>query len=38
MKQEAIQEAQKALSVASDVLEHKQKILARELVRLRKRA
>jgi len=38
MKQEAVQEAQKALSVASDVLEHKQKILARELVRLRKRA
>lgn len=36
MRAEAVGEAAKALEVTRDVLEHKQKILARELVRLRK--
>lgn len=36
MLHEAVAEAQKALGVTVDVLDHKQKILQRELVRLRK--
>ena len=36
MLTEAIAEAQKAFSVTRDVLDHKQKILQRELLQLRK--
>eukprot|EP00658_Telonema_sp_P-2_P008193 TRINITY_DN13074_c0_g1_i1.p1 TRINITY_DN13074_c0_g1~~TRINITY_DN13074_c0_g1_i1.p1 ORF type:complete len:151 (-),score=27.87 TRINITY_DN13074_c0_g1_i1:342-794(-) len=36
VQKEATAEAHKALAVSRDVLDHKQKILARELVRLRK--